>query len=115
MMPDELDEILGSDETIEPSPRFVSAVMRAVYRESTELPPLRFPWSRFGIGVAACALMTGSAGALWSRVEVSAPRVFIHLASLNPVLPHLACAAAMMLITVVLLSLPRLTGRDARV
>ena len=80
MMPDELDEILRSDDTIEPSPGFVSAVMRATYRELTELPPLRFPWSRFGIGVAACALMTGSAGALWSRVEVAAPRVLIHLA-----------------------------------
>jgi hypothetical protein len=103
MMPDELDEILSSDETIEPSPGFVGAVMRAVYRESTELPPLRFPWSRFGIGVAACALMTGSAGALWSHVEVSAPRALIHL----------AYATATMLITLVLLSLPRLTGRDA--
>jgi len=107
MMPDELDEILRSDETIEPSPGFVSAVMRATYRESTELPPLRFPWSRFGIGVAACALMTGSAGVLWSRVEVAAPRVLIHL------LPQLAYATATLLITLVLLSLPRLTGRDA--
>jgi hypothetical protein len=105
MMPDELDEILRSDKTIEPSPGFVSAVLRATYRESTELPPLRFPWSRFGIGVAACALMT--------RVEVSAPRVLIPLASLNPVLPQLAYATAILLITLVLLSLPRLTGRDA--
>jgi len=113
MMPDELDEILMSDETIEPSPGFVSTVMHAVYLESTELPPLRFPWSRFGIGVAACVLMTGFAGALWSRVEVSAPRVLMHLASLNPVLPQLAYAPAILLITLVLLSLPRLTGRDA--
>ena len=113
MMPDELDEILRSDETIEPSPGFVSAVMRAVYRESAEPPPLHFPWCRFGIGIAACALMTGSAGALWSRVEVSAPRVLIHLASLNSVLPQLAYATATILITLVLLSLPRLTGRDA--
>jgi hypothetical protein len=112
-MPDELDEILKSDVTIEPSPRFVSAVMRAIYRESAELPPLRFPWSRFAIGVAACALMTGSAGALWSRVELSAPRVLIHLTSLNSVLPQLAYASAIVLITLVLLSLPRLTGRDA--
>ena len=87
--------------------------MRATYRGSTEFPPLRFPWSRFGIGLAACALMTGSAGALWSRVEVSAPRVFIHLASLSSVLPQLAYATAILLITLVLLSLPRLTGRDA--
>jgi hypothetical protein len=113
MMPDELDEILRSDESIEPSPGFVSAVMRAVYRESTELPPLRFPWSRFGIVLAACAMMTGSAGALWSSAEVSGPRVLIHLASLNSVLPPLAYATATMLITLVLLSLPRLTGRDA--
>jgi hypothetical protein len=113
MMPDELDEILRSDEAIEPSPGFVSAVMRTVYRESAEPPPLRFPWSRFGVGVAACALMTASAGTLWSRVEVSAPRVLIHLASLNSVLPQLAYATATILITLVLLSLPRLTGRDA--
>jgi len=113
MMPDELDEILRSDEAIEPSPGFVSAVMRTVYRQSAEPPPLRFPWSRFGIGLAACALMTASAGALWSRVEVSAPRVLIHLASLNSVLPQLAYATATILITLVLLSLPRLTGRDA--
>ena len=112
-MPDELDEILRSEETIEPSPDFVSSVMRAVYRESTELSPLRFPWSRFGIGVAACGLMTGSAGALWSRVEVSAPQVLIHLASLNSVVPQLAYATATILIALVLLSLPRLTGRDA--
>ena len=113
MMPDELDEILRSDETIEPSPGFMGAVMGAVYQESTEPPPLRFPWSRFGIGVAACAVMTGSAGALWSRVEVSAPRALLHLASLNSVLPQLAYATATILITLVLLSLPRLTGRDA--
>ena len=111
-MPDELDEILRSDEIIEPSAGFVGATMRAVYRESTEFPPLRFPWSRFGIGVAACVLMTGSAGALWSRVEVSAPRVFSHLASLSSVLPQLAYSTALLLITLVLLSLPRLTGRD---
>jgi hypothetical protein len=45
-------------------------------------------------------------------VEVSAPRVLIHLASLNSVLPQLAYATATMLITLVLLSLPQLTGRD---
>jgi hypothetical protein len=112
-MPDELDQILRSDEIIEPSPGFVSAVMRAVYRESTGLPPLRFPWSRFAIGVAACVLMTGSAGILWSRVEISPPRVLIHLASLNSILPQLAYATATILITLVLLALPRLTGRDA--
>jgi hypothetical protein len=33
--PSELMEAMG---------KFVSTVMRAVYRESTELPPLRFPW-----------------------------------------------------------------------
>jgi len=42
-MPDELDEILRSDEAIEPSPGFASAVMRAVYRESAEPPTAAFP------------------------------------------------------------------------
>jgi len=87
--------------------------MRATYREATETPtaalpmvPIRHRRSRVRVDDRV----------RWRsvvRVEVSAPRVLIHLASLNSVLPQLAYATAILLITLVLLSLPRLTDEDA--
>lgn len=54
MMQHDLDSILSADDSIEPSPRFAARVMAQVHREAAEPAAPRFPWVRFGAGVAAC-------------------------------------------------------------
>jgi hypothetical protein len=53
MTPEELDRILNSEDTLEPSSFFASNVMSSVRREADQPAPLRFPWWRFATGVAA--------------------------------------------------------------
>jgi hypothetical protein len=55
MTPEELERILSKADEIVPSSGFAANVMDAVQRQSSELPPIRFPWRRAapGFGVAA--------------------------------------------------------------
>jgi hypothetical protein len=91
MTPGEIDRILGAEDGLEPSSGFVGGVMEAV-RQDAAAPPLRFPWLRFCAGVAACGV-AAFAGA-------SIP--------LGPIAPELGYAAAVLLATLGLASLPRL-------
>jgi len=59
---DELDRILASEDGLEPSSGFASAVMAEVRRQAAEPPPLRFPWVRFALGLSSCVAMAGLAG-----------------------------------------------------
>jgi hypothetical protein len=91
MTPDELDRILAAEDSLKPSSGFVSGVMEAV-REDAAAPPLRFPWLRFSAGVAACGV-AAFAGA-------SIP--------LGPIAPVVGYAAAVLVASLGLASLPRL-------
>ena len=44
MTDEELEDILGGEKQIEPSPGFAGAVMRAVRRDAATPPAIRFPW-----------------------------------------------------------------------
>ena len=51
MKHDELDDILSNAKGIEPSPGFVTGVMKAVQREASAPPPIPFPWKRAAPGM----------------------------------------------------------------
>jgi hypothetical protein len=91
MRPDELDRILAAEDRLEPSSGFASSVMEAV-REDAAAPPLRFPWLRFSAGVAACGVAAFAGASL----------------PLGPIAPELGYAAAILIATLGLASLPRL-------
>jgi hypothetical protein len=58
---DEIERILSSDEHLTPPPDFTARVLDSVHRAAAEPPPLRFPYGRFGLGVAACGLVAHAA------------------------------------------------------
>lgn len=108
MTPEELDHILSSDETLEPSSNFALRVMAAVHREAAEPPPIRFPWVRFGAGVAASGAMAMAATSLLERLEPSLGAVDLPLSS---VAPELCYAMAVVLIVGGLALIPRFRFR----
>jgi hypothetical protein len=55
MTDDAIDSIFSADETIVPSPAFVSSVMQAVRREAAPAP-IPFPWGRALPGLLAFAV-----------------------------------------------------------
>jgi hypothetical protein len=59
-MEDGIDGILSRDHEIVPSNGFAARVMQAVRRETSEPPPIAFPWRRAlpGLSAAAVALVT---------------------------------------------------------
>jgi hypothetical protein len=91
MTPEELDSILSTDETVEPSPRFASSVMAAVRRD-TEYERPRFPWLRFATGIAASLVMAATGTALLADSAIAG---------------ELAYATAAMVITAGLVAAPR--------
>ncbi len=104
MTPEELDAILNSDEAPEPSPAFVRNVMASVRREPGEPAPLRFPWWRFGAGVVASGAMAAGGTALLAQSgALSAPTPDVAAAAVY--------AIAMLLISVGVVALPRVSGR----
>jgi hypothetical protein len=91
MTTDELDRILYSEDWLEPSSGFAATAMDAVRADAAE-PPLRFPWVRFAAGTAAC-IVAAFAGA-------SIP--------LGTMAPEVGYAAAALVASLGLVSLPRL-------
>ena len=73
MTPDELDRILSSDDSVEPSPDFARKVMESVRRAAVEPPPLSFPWFRFSMGLAGCLVAARSGTALLQGLKASLP------------------------------------------
>ena len=107
MTPDELDRVLSSEDELEPSSDLVTNIMAAVRSPDAEPPALGFPWLRFASGVMALAgtvLLLRSGPAL---ATVTAP-----LAPLAAVAPELGYAAAAVLLSFGLASLPRLLTRS---
>ena len=64
MKPNQIEQILANEKKIEPSPGFAHAVMSAVHREATSLPPLKFPWLRALPGFMAMLVALGAA--MWN-------------------------------------------------
>jgi len=77
---DDLDRILASEETIEPSSGFAASVMDGVRREAAIPAPIPFPWRRLVPGLAACLLLTAGGILLVARV----PDPIIHIPRIDP-------------------------------
>jgi hypothetical protein len=90
MNPDDIDEILANEAEITPSPEFLASVMRAVRREATSLPPLKFPWRRALPGFLAT--FVALARAIWDLVGFL--RDAASFAVVREQLDHVAALAA---------------------
>ena len=83
-------------------------VMAAVHRQSAEPPSLKFPWLRFGTGLAASGVMAAAGTALLARFGPSFVAIPEPLAPLATVAPELGYAAASVILSLALAALPRL-------
>lgn len=109
MTPEELDRILSSADEIAPSSGFLTNVLAAVRTQPAEPIRRRFPWLRFGFGVAASGLAAGTGAILLDR---SAP-VFAALApSLATLDPQFSLAAAATVLSLAIALAPRLLLRE---
>ena len=71
---DEIDRILSSDQTPEPSAGFVISVLASVQREHVLPPPIPFPWRRMAAAILACGVCAALSAALapaWAPSEAS--------------------------------------------
>ncbi len=93
---DELERILSAPDDLEPRAGFLEAVLAAT-TEDAVAPPLRFPWARFALGVAACLVTAVAGTALLTPVAES--------------LPELGYAALAVIGSLLLATLPRLYQR----
>lgn len=108
MLQDDLDRILASDDTLEPSSGFARSVMDAVRREAAEPPARAFPWLRFAVGVAASGGMAAAGTVVLLQSEPTLSALFAPLAEAAP---ELAYAAAALLASLAVLFAPRLLSR----
>ena len=107
-MKGDLESILASDDSLEPSSGFARGVMEAVGRQAAEPPPMRFPWRRFALGIAAC-LVSAAAGA--EVLGKAAPALAALAAPFAPAAPLLACGALAAAAGLALARLPRALAR----
>jgi hypothetical protein len=75
MSEDDLDRILASERSVEPSATLTSRIMSAVHREAAAPPAIAFPWRRLAPVLAVCgvALVTAVALFAWVLARTSAP------------------------------------------
>jgi hypothetical protein len=107
MTPDDLDRILSSEDSLEPSSGFAMNVMDSVRRQAAEPPRPRFPWFRFAAGLAACIALAASGTVLLVRSEPVLAAMAAPLAPLAAHAPELGYAAAAVLAGLGLAWLPR--------
>jgi hypothetical protein len=110
-MTDDLDRILASDDSIEPSSGFASGVMDAVRRQAAEPPPIPFPWARFALGLAACVALAATGAVLLVRAEPVLLAVAATFSPLTTAGPELVYAAIAVIGSLALARLPRAFSR----
>jgi hypothetical protein len=110
MTPDDIDQILSSEDLLEPSSDFVMDVMAAV-RRPAEPPRLTFPWFRFVAGVAASVVMAAAGTVLMLRAAPVLTLTAAPLAPLAAIAPEFGYAMAVMLLSLGLAAVPRLLIR----
>jgi hypothetical protein len=108
MTTDDLQRILSSEELIEPSSGFASSVMDAVHRETTQSPPLPFPWIRFAAGLIACGASAAAGAALMPQIQIFLAPVAAPIAALPPEAGYAAIISVVSLVTAYI---PRLLTR----
>jgi hypothetical protein len=110
MTPDDIDQILSSEDLLEPSSDFVMDVMAAV-RRPAEPPRLTFPWFRFVAGVAASVVMAAAGTVLLLRAGPALAPMTAPFAPLAATAPEFVYAMAAMLLSLGLAAVPRLLIR----
>ena len=68
---DPLDKILAAEDRLVPSSGFHLRVMEAVHAEQVRLAPVRFPWGRFAVGVAASVAWAAAGAVVVEQMNVS--------------------------------------------
>jgi hypothetical protein len=94
MTPEDIDQILSSDDTLEPTSGFVSNVMHRVRNAADEPAPQTFPWLRFALGLVCCLVVAASGAMLGLRLEQSLIGLCAGITSLSRIEPELAYAFA---------------------
>ncbi len=112
MTVDEIESILSSEETIEPSAGFAASVMEAVRRSAAEAPALPFPWPRLAGGMAVSAACALAGGLLALRAEAPLVALPSGLSPLRAAAPELGYAGLALFASV---GLARFTKGLARV
>jgi hypothetical protein len=108
MTPEDLDRILSSEDLLEPSKRFAMDLMTEVRRHVAESTPVPFPWFRFVAGLAASVVMAAAGTILLPLPAPALAGITAPLAALGMVTPELGYAAAAVLVSLGLASVPRL-------
>jgi hypothetical protein len=108
MTADDLDQILTSDEMLEPSSGFVVSVMESIRRQANEPAPRGFPWLRFAIGLIGWLVMAASGGVLLLRLKPALTTLSAPLAFLGRVAPQLGYAVAALLLSFAIVSFRKL-------
>ena len=111
MRTDELDRILSSEQSLEPSSGFAAAVMDAVRLQASEPTPLPFPWGRFALGLAACVVLAATGTTLALQTEAMLAALVVPLAPLAAVAPELGYVALALLGSLAIARLPRVLVR----
>lgn len=105
----DLEDILGAEAQFEPSAGFTAAVMRAVHREATTPPPIRFPWVLALPGLMAWVLTLALAIALplYDSGPPAAPafRLWLNFSWIQPTLDLLKHLEAGWIVLAVLLTI----------
>jgi hypothetical protein len=103
---DELERALAED-SIEPSSGFAAGVMNAVRLAAAEPPPLRFPWGRLALGIAACALLARAGTDLTAEASGAWAAAAATLSPLAAAAPHVGYAALGVALSLAFSRLPR--------
>jgi hypothetical protein len=111
MKGDELERALEQD-SIQPSSGFAESLMAKVRLAATEPPPLRFPWGRFGVGLASCAALASAGAALTPEVTTAWTAIANALSPLAPAAPQLVYAILGLALSLAFSRLPRLFIRS---
>jgi hypothetical protein len=108
MTPDDIDQILSSDDLLEPASGFVMSVMEAVHQQASEPPSRAFPWFRFAMGLIGCLVAAATGTILLLRVGPALGALSAPLAFLTSLEPELGCVTAALLLSFALVSLRKL-------
>ena len=107
MTPEDIDQILSSNDLLEPASGFVMSVMEAVHQQASEPPSRGFPWFRFAMGLIGC-LVAAASGTILLLTVGPARALSAPLAFLTRLEPEFGCVTAALLLTFALVSLRKL-------
>ncbi len=110
MTPDDLDRILSSDDSLEPSSGFLKNVMAAVQQAPEEFPRT-FPWLRFVTGLIALLVMAAAGTLLLMRWGPALTPLAVRLEPFTALAQAFGYVVAATLLTLCIAAIPWLRVR----